>query len=157
MDLDNTNTEEPDVIVDPEEGEEVESAPGASEFVDPENPDPEAQAGAEGEPEGEPEGDPEADPEPQEDTFSGIDPASLPAEMQNLYKGMQADYTKKMQGVRELRDKAGIVDRFNSDPQYAQQVIQQTLQRNGLQAVPVNANGQPVTDPNNAGAPVRDS
>jgi hypothetical protein len=45
-----------------------------------------------------------------EDSFTSIDPSALPAELQNSYKQMQADYTRKTQSVAELRKQYEGID-----------------------------------------------
>jgi len=51
---------------------------------------------------------------PAEESFSSIDPKTLPPELQAVYKNMQADYTKKTQPVAELRKKAEAFDKVSS-------------------------------------------
>lgn len=50
----------------------------------------------------------------QEDSFTPIDPSTLPAELQAIYRSMQGDYTRKMQSEvvpwRGLVDELGISD-----------------------------------------------
>lgn len=59
-------------------------------------------------------GDPEA--------FSPIDPSSLPPELQGLWKGLQADYTKKSMELSNLRKdlegKQTELQKFMNDPRY---------------------------------------
>jgi hypothetical protein len=51
---------------------------------------------------------------PAEDSFSSIDLKTLSPELQAVYKSMQADYTKKLQPVAELRKKAEAFDKVAS-------------------------------------------
>ncbi len=55
---------------------------------------------------------------PAEDTFSSIDPNTLPPELKAIYKNLQSDYTKKLQPVAELRKKAEAYDKASSDPRF---------------------------------------
>jgi len=84
---------------------------------------------------------------PDVESFTGFDPTILPEDMQQVYKSMQADYTRKTQEIAELRrnyesfseagvdpdialQAVGFLDALNNDPSFAQQVamqIQQTL------------------------------
>jgi hypothetical protein len=54
----------------------------------------------------------EAQGTPAEDTFSSIDPKTLPPELQGLHKQLQADYTRKTQNAAELRKKAEAYDKM---------------------------------------------
>lgn len=66
-----------------------------------------------------------AGPEPTivqpDDTFTTLDPATLSPELQEVYKSMQGDYTKKLQANseqrKELEQFSGIRESFNADPQ----------------------------------------
>ena len=49
-----------------------------------------------------------------EETFT--DPKDLPEELQSHFKRMQKSFTKKMQSVKQIADKAKMVDDFNRDP-----------------------------------------
>src|ERR1041384_2665299 len=61
----------------------------------------------------------------QEETFldgdGNLDPRKLDAALQPIFKRMQAAYTKRMQGVAEIREKASVVDRFYNDANFAHQ------------------------------------
>jgi len=75
----------------------------------------------------------------QEQTFvdgSNLDPRKLPPEVQPIFKAMQAAYTKKMQGIAETMKKGELVDRFYSDPSFADQALQQWAAQRGYQIVP---------------------
>jgi hypothetical protein len=61
-----------------------------------------------------------------------FDPSSLSPELQTQWKSMQAAYTKKMQKLAGAREAASIVERFNSDPDFARQTILQRAQQLGL-------------------------
>ena len=52
---------------------------------------------------------------PVEESFSNLDPQTLPPEMQAVYKQMQADYTKKTMSVADLRKKADQFDQLAQD------------------------------------------
>lgn len=51
-----------------------------------------------------------------EDSFTSIDPSVLPAELQNTYKQMQADYTRKAQEIAPYR-------KLGATPEEAQQAL----------------------------------
>lgn len=55
---------------------------------------------------------------PVEEQFSSIDPKSLPPELQAVYKSMQADYTKKLQPIADIRKKAEGYDKIVSRPDF---------------------------------------
>jgi len=76
----------------------------------------------------------------KEDTF--FDATQLAPELQDQWKRMQGAYTKKMQKLAGARDAASIVDRFNSDPDFARQTI---MQRAAQLGIPLGqpAQGQP--------------
>src|SRR5215472_18667231 len=67
----------------------------------------------------------------QQDTF--FDPKALSPELQTQWKSMQRAYTKRMQQFAANRDKADLVDRFNSDPSVRRQILQQYAHELGLQ------------------------
>jgi hypothetical protein len=74
--------------------------------------------------------------QPEETFLTGeenLDPRKLDPALQPIFKRMQAVYTKRMQGVAEIRDKASVVDRFYNDPGFAQQTLQTWAQQNGYQ------------------------
>jgi hypothetical protein len=54
---------------------------------------------------------PQTTPSEESDPFTGVDPNSLPAELQAIYRSMQSDYTKKSQEVADLRNQYGDPDR----------------------------------------------
>lgn len=64
-----------------------------------------------------------AEPAQQPEAF--FDPKALPAELQPHWKKMQGAYTKKMQQAADWRQKADLVDRFNTDPAVRRQILQQ--------------------------------
>jgi hypothetical protein len=81
-------------------------------------------------------------PEPQGDAFTQLDPNTLDPALLPIYKSLQADYTRKTQevaGVRKqleqygdfdsVKQKLEFYDRFDSDPQYAKQVLDQLSPR----------------------------
>lgn len=55
---------------------------------------------------------------PVEETFSSLDPKTLPPELQALHKQLQADYTKKTQEIAETRKKASAYDQLSSDKRF---------------------------------------
>lgn len=73
-------------------------------------------------------GEPEAKPEKPE---SFIDPSELPDEIKPHWKRMHRAYTKFREGAKELEDKAAQVDRFNTDPAFRLQVLQEAARQHG--------------------------
>lgn len=55
---------------------------------------------------------------PATDSFSSIDPSTLPPELQAVYKSMQADYTKKLQPLADMRKKAETYDTLSKDQRF---------------------------------------
>lgn len=84
----------------------------------------------------------------QEDSFTGFDPSALPGDLQEVYKSMQRDYTRKTQELAEQRkafeqiedpvaaaEALQFVQAIQTDPNYAMQVhaaLTQELQQAGL-------------------------
>lgn len=84
---------------------------------------------------------------PLEDSFTNVDPSMLPLELQPIYKSLQADYTRKTQGVAErgkqyesfgdperVSQALAFVDQLQN-PQYLQQFhgeLSEYLQSMGL-------------------------
>jgi hypothetical protein len=62
-----------------------------------------------------------------EDNF--VDPKQLPNELQPHWKRMQASYTRKMQGLKEVKDKADLYDQIMSDPE---NIVQKLAEKAGL-------------------------
>lgn len=54
-------------------------------------------------------------------------------DLDHMFKKMQGAYTRKSQAIAKVRDAASIVDRFNSDPEFARQTILQRAQQLGMQ------------------------
>lgn len=55
---------------------------------------------------------------PAEESFSNIDPKTLPPELQAVYKNLQADYTKKSQSNADVRKKADQFDQISKDQRF---------------------------------------
>lgn len=55
---------------------------------------------------------------PAEETFSNVDPKTLPPEMQAIYKSLQSDYTKKTQGIADVKKKADYYDQISKDQRF---------------------------------------
>ena len=53
-------------------------------------------------------------------------------ELNQLYTKLQGAYTRKTQGLASVRNAAQIVERFNSDPEFARQTILSRAQQLGL-------------------------
>jgi hypothetical protein len=73
--------------------------------------------------------DAEAQGTPAEDTFSSIDPKSLPPELKSLHKQMQADYTRKMQNAAELRKKAEAYEKLIAEKQTVDPLTKEQTER----------------------------
>jgi hypothetical protein len=58
----------------------------------------------------------------QSDSFTSIDPAKLPAELQPFYRQMQSDYTKKTMGIAEVRKQAEQTQAINQVINTARQI-----------------------------------
>jgi hypothetical protein len=82
------------------------------------------------------EADPASTPVPEVESFTGLDPNSLPPEARPFYDSMRADYTRKAQEVAALRkqyedfgdvstvkEQLEFYRRFDSDPAFAKQVV----------------------------------
>ena len=59
------------------------------------------------------------------------DPATLPTEVQDLAKRLQADYTKKTQELSQEREYAAAFKRFVADPVYRKQLLAELGQGGG--------------------------
>ena len=53
-------------------------------------------------------------------------------ELNQVFTKMQGAYTRKTQGIASVRNAAQIVDRFNTDPEFARQTILSRAQQLGL-------------------------
>lgn len=53
-----------------------------------------------------------------EESFTSVDPKSLPPELQGTYKSLMKDYTQKTQGLSEFRKKADAFDTLMSNDQF---------------------------------------
>ena len=82
------------------------------------------------------------------ESFTGFDPTILPEDMQQVYKSMQADYTRKTQEIAELRrsyesfseagvdpdvalQAIGFLQQLDNDPQFALEVAESIRQNVG--------------------------
>lgn len=75
-----------------------------------------------------------------EDSFTNVDPATLPPELQAIYKSMQGDYTRTKQGLAEKSSQyegldverasqaVQFLDALESDPEFVQAVHAQLTQ-----------------------------
>lgn len=91
-----------------------------------------------------------------------IDPATLPDDLKPHWSRMTQAHNRRLDAIKEreaelgqLEQKADVVDRFYSDPQYAQQVIQQMAGQLGMQLVPQGQ--QPVGTTAQTGQGMTDS
>lgn len=85
--------------------------------------------------------------ETQQTEESFIDPSTLPDEIKPHWRRMHNSYIKFAQERKQLREQAAIVERFQSDPQFAEQILQQRAAALGYQIIRPGSNG-------NANAPV---
>lgn len=87
---------------------------------------------------------------PAQDSFTDIDPETLPPELQAKYKSMLADYTKKTMGVAELRKKADTYDQLARDKRVVEFVNglskQQKADFKDQKAVEEKRLGEKITD-----------
>lgn len=97
---------------------------------------------------GEPEGETTPEKDTPDESFVSekdiMDKIRANPDLDHVFKKMQGTYTKKMQGISAMKDKAEAVERFWSDPDYARQVIHQRNSQLGLsqtQAPPSAAGG----------------
>ncbi len=84
--------------------------------------------------------------QPDVESFTGFDPSVLPEDMQQVYKSMQADYTRKTQEVAEIRrdfeafsesgvkpnealEMASLFAKIDSDPAFASEFVGNITQR----------------------------
>lgn len=88
---------------------------------------------------------------PEKESF--IDPSELPEELKPHWKRMHRAYTKVMQGRKDLEEKAALVDRFGSDPNFALQTIQQAAAQMGYQLTKAQAAQVAATAAAEAGVP----
>lgn len=82
----------------------------------------------------------QADQTPSEEHFltgeENLDPRKLDPALQPIFKRMQGVYTKRMQDIAEIRDRAAEVDRFYNDQAFAQQAVLQWASQNGYTITP---------------------
>jgi len=62
---------------------------------------------------------------------SFIDPADLPDEIKPHWSRMHRAYTKKLEEIKGIREKADTVDRFYSDPKFASETVEAWAKQNG--------------------------
>lgn len=60
----------------------------------------------------------DTDEDDEEDSSQFVDPKKLPKELRPAFKKMQAAFTKKMQGVSDLRRKAQALDQLAANPDF---------------------------------------
>lgn len=84
-------------------------------------------------------------------TMTDEEIAALPPELQQearaLRKRYQAAYTKKTQNLADLRRKAEVVDRFQSDPAFRQQVLQRAQEMGITRSATKAEDGKPPSVP----------
>lgn len=66
----------------------------------------------------------------KEESF--IDPSQLPEELKPHWKRMHRSYTKRLEEIKSVKDKAAMVDRFNTDSEFAIQTIQSRAAQLGI-------------------------
>lgn len=77
----------------------------------------------------------EAKAEAAEEAFTKVNPEELPDELKAVYKSMQADYVRKTQEVREVREKAKLYDQYQQE-----QMIQRKFPQEVVKATPQTRN-----------------
>lgn len=60
---------------------------------------------------------------PIEESFTGFDPNTLPEDLQQVYRSMQADYTRKTQEIAELRRVNSSFSELGVDPNEAVNIV----------------------------------
>lgn len=79
---------------------------------------------------------------PQEESF--ISPNDLPDELKPHWKRMHRAYTKRLEEIKSVRDKAAMVDQFQTDRNYALREIAAWAAQNGYNLSPVGQPNQQV-------------
>lgn len=69
---------------------------------------------------------PEATDQPE--SFTSVDPSTLPPELQATYKSLQADYTRKTQNLAEINRKAAAFEEVMSNPNLSKMVATASTQ-----------------------------
>ena len=70
---------------------------------------------------------------------SFFDPSALAEELKPQWSSMHRAYTKKLEEIRGVKDRAAQVDRFYTDADYAKQVVMARAQQLGLMLNPATA------------------
>ena len=63
------------------------------------------------------------DNQPEVESFTGFDPSLLPEDMQQVYRSMQGDYTRKTQEIAELRRQYESLSESGVDPNEAVEAV----------------------------------
>ena len=63
------------------------------------------------------------DNQPEVESFTGFNPNDLPEDLQNVYRSMQADYTRKTQEIAELRRYNESLSEYGVDPNEAINIV----------------------------------
>jgi hypothetical protein len=63
------------------------------------------------------------DNQPEAESFTGFDPNTLPEDLQQVYRSMQADYTRKTQEIAELRRYNDSLSELGVDPNEAVNIV----------------------------------
>jgi len=95
--------------------------------------------GAQAQTDGEAAVEPQAE-KPQEESF--VDPATLPPELKAHWSRMHQAYTKTREELKRGRQALEVINRFQADPQFAEQALQQRAMQLGYQLVRPGQNGQ---------------
>lgn len=82
---------------------------------------------------------------------SDLDPRTLDPKLQAIFKRMQGVYTKRMQGLAEIRQKAETVDRFYQDQDFARQTLTAWAAQNGYQLAPIGQSQNQSQQPQQQG------
>lgn len=78
--------------------------------------------------------------QPAEESF--VDPSTLPPELKGHWSRMHKAFTQSREELKRGREATQMVQRFFSDPQFAEQTLQQRAAQMGYQLVRPGQNGQ---------------
>lgn len=70
-----------------------------------------------------PEAERQSEEQPSEDSFTHIDPASLPGDLQDIYKSMQGDYTRSKQRIAEYARRYEALEEYGG-PEVAAEAVE---------------------------------
>lgn len=77
-------------------------------------------------------------------TDLNLDPSTFTPEMKEIFKRMQAGYTKKMQRFKGFEGQLQNMERFYNDRDFAEKTLKDWAKQNGFNIVPSQFNNQPA-------------